>query len=83
MINCAQNVMLLENIALNTVISPNFLVWKFLCKVTVSADFRANRIQIKWLASMSNLTIGWNSLNEKWKKTKTKQNKNWTQVLPL
>ena len=50
-----------------------FPVMEISLKGTVSAEFRAIRIQIKWLVSMSNVTLGWNGLNEKWKKKKKQE----------
>ena len=50
-----------------------FPVMEISLKGTVSVEFRAIRIQIKWLVSMSNVTLGWNGLNEKWKKKKKKK----------
>ena len=69
MINSAQNAILLE-ITLKYGNFTKFPVMEILLKGTVSAEFRAVRIQIKWLVSMSNVTLGWNGLNEKWKKKK-------------
>ena len=71
MINYTQNAILLE-ITLKYGNFTKFPVMEISLKGTVSAEFRAIRIQIKWLVSMSNVTLGWNGLNEKWKKKKKK-----------
>ena len=57
MINFAQNAILLE-ITLKYGNFTKFPVMEILLKGTVSAEFRAVRIQIKWLVSMSNVTLG-------------------------
>ena len=57
MINSAQNAILLE-ITLKYGNFTKFPVKEILLKGTVSAEFRAVRIQIKWLVSMSNVTLG-------------------------